>query len=134
MLNTNSLVYRVLKAVYFPRCGLMEAPLGHRPSFTWHSLWGVRWVVEEGSRWRVGDGEWLPRPSSFKVVTPYNPQFYLLRVGDLIDSEHGTWRKDMVKAVFLPVDAAIILGIPLSIHLPSDRVVWHYSSCGELSA
>ena len=41
MFNTNSLVYRVLQAMYFPRCGLMEAPLRHRSSFTWRTLWGA---------------------------------------------------------------------------------------------
>ncbi|KAJ8435872.1 LOW QUALITY PROTEIN: hypothetical protein Cgig2_028580 [Carnegiea gigantea] len=76
----------------------------------------------------------LERPyTREEVVTPHNPQFSFLRVGDLIDSEHETWREDLVKAVFLPVDATVILGIPLSIHLPPDRVVWHYSSCGELT-
>ena len=61
---------------------------------------GVRWVDEEGSRWRVGDSfprnvweaKWIPRPSTFKIVTPHNPQFSLLMVGDLVDSDQGTWR------------------------------------------
>jgi len=32
--NESSLVFRLLKAVYFPVYSMMEAPLGHRLSFT----------------------------------------------------------------------------------------------------
>ena len=32
-------VSRLLKAKYSPKRGILDAYLGHRPSFTWHSLW-----------------------------------------------------------------------------------------------
>jgi len=39
----------------------------------------------------------------------------------------------MIKAIFLSVDVDTIMSIPLSIHFPPRRVVWHYSSCGKLT-
>lgn len=39
---------------------------------------------------------------------------------------------DMVNAVFLPVDADVIQNIPLSVNWHEDRIIWHYSSTGEL--
>lgn len=141
MQRPNSLVWRLLKAKYFPNCGILDARLGSRPSYTWRSLCGARWVIEGGSRWRVADGfhlsiwesKWLPRPSTFKVITPFNPQFSLLRVGDFIDRDNGSWKEDMVNLAFLPVDAEIIMNIPLSLNFPPDRLIWHFSSNGELT-
>jgi len=93
----SSFVFRLLKARYFPDHGILDADLGYRPSFTWCSLWAARWVVIEGSRWRIGDGwalniweaKWIQQPTSFKVVTPYTPQFGLLHVSDFIDDVNG---------------------------------------------
>ncbi|KAJ8429103.1 hypothetical protein Cgig2_023645 [Carnegiea gigantea] len=67
------------------------------------------------------------------IINLIPTKFSLLRVGDLIDSEQGTCREDMVKRTFLLVDVDIIINIPLNIHFPPNRVVWHYSSCGELT-
>lgn len=128
-------MWYLLKAVYFHNCGMMDAPLGHRPSFTCRNLWGVRWVIEGGSQWKVGDGyslniwdaRWIPRPSSFKVITPFNPRFFLLRVGDLIDKERGSWNVNMLNEVSLPVDVVSIVKIPLS------WVFCHGSANGQLT-
>ncbi|KAJ8423563.1 hypothetical protein Cgig2_018399 [Carnegiea gigantea] len=79
------------------------------------------------------EAKWIPRLSTFKIVTPHNPQFSLLWVGNLIDPKQRTWGEDMVNVIFVSVDADIIKRIPLSIHLPLDRVVWHYSSCEEIT-
>ena len=48
----------------------MEAELGHNPSYVWRSLSVAREVIQEGSRWRVGNGinimveldKWLDLP------------------------------------------------------------------------
>jgi len=51
-----SLVFQVFKTHYFPDINMMNVELGHRPSFTWWSLWGAKWVINLGARWLVGDG------------------------------------------------------------------------------
>ncbi|XP_022772478.1 uncharacterized protein LOC111315159 [Durio zibethinus] len=66
--NTNKLAYRVLKAKDFPNRSLLESKLGGNPSLTWRSILETKCVVEQGVRWRVGNGKtirtrkdiWLP--------------------------------------------------------------------------
>ena len=63
-----SLVYKVLKAKYFPTTDFVHASIGHNPSYTWRSLISAQSLVIEGMRWRVGNGanikiwqdKWLP--------------------------------------------------------------------------
>lgn len=56
-MDHNSLVYRVLKAKYFPRSDFVNALLGNNPSFTWRSVMAAQHLVRKGLRWRVGNGE-----------------------------------------------------------------------------
>ena len=54
--DQNSLMYKVLKAKYFP-LDFVEAKIGCNPSYTWRSIMAAQHVVKEGLRWRVGSGE-----------------------------------------------------------------------------
>ncbi|KAK3230327.1 hypothetical protein Dsin_002208 [Dipteronia sinensis] len=74
----NSLAAKVLKECYYPQSSVLQAECGATSSFLWRSfVWG-RELLEEGSRWRIGRGDsvyiykdhWLPRPTTFKVITP----------------------------------------------------------------
>jgi len=38
MYTEHSLVFKVLKAGYFPSCGILNMDLGSEPSFMWRSL------------------------------------------------------------------------------------------------
>ena len=51
----DSLVYRVLKAKYFPTGDFVHASIGYNPSYTWRSLLSTQSLVIEGMRWRVGN-------------------------------------------------------------------------------
>ena len=51
----NSLVYRVLKAKYFPTGDFVHASIVHNPSYTWRSLISAQRFVIEGLQWRVGN-------------------------------------------------------------------------------
>ena len=53
----DSLVYKVLKAKYFPTTDFIHASIGHNPSYTWRSLISAQNLIIEGMRWRVGNGE-----------------------------------------------------------------------------
>ncbi|KAJ8430038.1 LOW QUALITY PROTEIN: hypothetical protein Cgig2_014198 [Carnegiea gigantea] len=91
--SDGSLVFRVLKARYFPNYAILESKLGFSPSYTWRSIHGVFWVIDWGIRWLVGDvyslnvweSKWPPSPSSFKVIKPKRDEFSLIRVDSLID-------------------------------------------------
>ena len=45
-----SLVYKVLKAKYFPRSDFINASIGHNPSYTWCSIMAAQNLVKEGIR------------------------------------------------------------------------------------
>lgn len=55
--NPETLVAKLIKARYFPRSTLFEAPLGYSPSFAWRSIWKARQVLLLGCRWRIGGGD-----------------------------------------------------------------------------
>uniref|UniRef100_A0A2N9F3X0 Reverse transcriptase domain-containing protein n=1 Tax=Fagus sylvatica TaxID=28930 RepID=A0A2N9F3X0_FAGSY len=55
--NSTSLVFRVLKAKYFPHSSFLDACVPHNASFTWRSICDAKEVLKSGLRWRVGTGE-----------------------------------------------------------------------------
>nr|POE71559.1 hypothetical protein CFP56_12786 [Quercus suber] len=55
------------------------------------------------------------------------------KVQTLINSELGVWKSELVQQLFLPQEASIILGIPLSRHCPPDKVAWAYTPLGAFS-
>ena len=73
-----SLVYKVLKAKYFPTTEFSLAVLGNNPSFTWQSIMCAQPLIKYGLQWRLGKGEririwgdrWMPKPSTFMVSSP----------------------------------------------------------------
>lgn len=91
--NQNSLVYRVLKERYFPRCEFIEASLSNNPSYSWRSIMFAQNLVKEGARWRVVNGSnicfwgdiWLPSYSTYKVASPRLFLHQEIRVSELID-------------------------------------------------
>ena len=52
----DSLLHKVFKAKYFPKCSFLEAYRGANASYTWRSLWGAKSLLREGLQWRIGDG------------------------------------------------------------------------------
>lgn len=131
---------RILKAVYFPNESLLESKLGAHPSQIWRAVLDGRDVLSEGIIRRIGTGEstciwehnWLPRsgmmrPISSLVAQP--PQ----KVSELIDVSSATWREDEVRRVFIPIDAEVILKIPLCTKRVEDFWAWGEDNRGMFS-
>ena len=139
--NPQSLVHRVLKARYFPNTYFLHAELGTKPSYAWRSILSAQLVLKAGYRWQVGDGEnigiwkdrWLPRPSTFRVLSPLAFLPDDTKVSSLIDSNNGEWNESLISQKFSPEDTACILGIPLSEHKPRDRIIWAYTPKGKFT-
>ena len=74
---TDSLVYRVFKACYFPKGEFLSTKLGSHPSYTWRSIMAVQSLVQQGYRGHVGNGlslnilkdKWLHKPTAFNVIS-----------------------------------------------------------------
>uniref|UniRef100_A0A2N9EC60 Reverse transcriptase domain-containing protein n=1 Tax=Fagus sylvatica TaxID=28930 RepID=A0A2N9EC60_FAGSY len=134
--DQHSLVYRVYKAKYFPKCSLMEANLGTNPSFIWRSLLKGRDTLVKGIKWKVGDGrsinvwrdKWLP-------VTPGGQQDENsgLLVRDLIDEDRNWWNEELIDMVFDRRIATAIKRIQLVNMHSKDQPFWGETSTGEFS-
>ncbi|KAK9997418.1 hypothetical protein SO802_022104 [Lithocarpus litseifolius] len=131
-LAQDSLVFRVLKAKYFPSCDFIYASLGLNPSYTRRSIMAAQEFVKEGMMWRVGNGRdvkewgerWLPSSSSHVVISPWLFLHEDTRVEELIDTDVMCWKSSVVDSIFLPHEAEAIKSIPLSVCFPLDKLVW----------
>ena len=139
--NSSSLFCRVFQAKYFPHRSFVDANMGRNPSYAWWSLMVAQGVVWKGIRWQVGDGEsirvwcdkWVPKPSTYRVVTPEKQSPRVTLVKDLINKGCFEWDRDLVKRCFNAEDASAILGIPLSSMGRKDRLIWAACKSGKFS-
>ncbi|XP_057432075.1 uncharacterized protein LOC130724818 [Lotus japonicus] len=141
LLTGNSLLYRVLKARYFPRTSILNAQLGFQPSYSWRSIWETLGTVQEGLKWRVGDGKdiriwhdaWLPGCGdgvihSHQTILPQDAQ-----VSSLILQESRRWNGPLIDQIFNHPEAQKIKLIPLSWAEGRDRAFWRWSRFGDFT-
>ena len=139
--NQDSLCYKVFKARSFPDCSILEAQEAKGGSFAWKSILSAREVVKQGLIWRIGNGanvsikedKWLPDPCYRKVSSPLPSIPPEANVSSLIDYNLGTWKKEDIKQFFLPHEADAIISIPLSLRMPTERLVWSKTPSGNFS-
>ena len=82
---------------------------------------------------RIWHDKWLPRPSTFQVISPQNTLLEEAIVNSLIDAATGEWNMTLIKQIFLHVDTETNLSIPLSRRQPMDRLVRGYMPKGNFS-
>ncbi|XP_058749860.1 uncharacterized protein LOC131622856 [Vicia villosa] len=136
-----TLMERFFKGRYYPNCNVAEAGLGFSPSYAWRSILSAKDFVMKGSRWRIGDGEkvriwednWIPSLAGFKPIIRPLASSSVSLVSSLIDKEVGCWDLDKVKEVIGDVEAAHVIGIPLSAELGEDTLIWNAEKDGEFS-
>ena len=98
-------------------------------------------VLNEGTRWRVGNGKrihiwedrWPPTPTTYKVVLPQTDFDNFPMVSSLIDEDTKWWKSDLVRSIFLPFKAESILKIPISYSLPEDQLIWMGNKRGSFT-
>lgn len=111
---------RILKAAYYPDCGTLQAELGSHPSQIWRAIVDGRDIMQQGDIRRIGTGEskliWehnlIPRGDILCPITSLvaDPPVY---VSDPIEQTSSSWKEDMIRTVFIPIDVEAILRIPL---------------------
>ncbi|KAL0385879.1 UNVERIFIED_CONTAM: putative mitochondrial protein [Sesamum radiatum] len=141
IMNPDHLIFRILKARYFPKGDFLSAKSGYNPSYSWRSLLEARFIIKAGSRWRVRDGSnirvwkdpWLPRPTTFLQIMP--PSLFLpdLRVSNLLDKDNRCWNSELVEGIFCLEDSNLIKSISVSNLAIPDFWVWHFNKNGKFS-
>jgi len=66
----------------------------------------------------------LPNPSTFKVISSPRLLGCQALVSNLINSDTWEWKNELIHQIFVPYEAEIILGLPLSSTLPADALIW----------
>jgi hypothetical protein len=117
--RSDSLCARVLKGRYFHDGEFLSCTRKKHSSQTWRSILAGRDVLTRGLIKRIGNGRstniwndpWIPMHFDARAITPHEGQ-EVINVSDLI-TKAGLWNEEVIKAIFLPIDANAILLIPL---------------------
>ena len=94
---------------------------------------GSRWVIGNGERVHIWEDRWILSPDSFKVVSSRGLSTNVVLVSSLINRETRDWDVNLVRNTFLPHKVEIVLGIPISLRLPDDSLVWAWTPNGRFS-
>ncbi|KAK3211190.1 hypothetical protein Dsin_015896 [Dipteronia sinensis] len=98
----------------------VEVEKADRGSHLWKSIYWGHGLVDCGYRWRIGGGssvsiykdKWLPRPVTFKVISPCVRTD--LKFVSQLKSASGAWNDVLIREVFLEDDVTSTLSIPTS--------------------
>ncbi|KAK3225210.1 hypothetical protein Dsin_005072 [Dipteronia sinensis] len=128
----DSLAARTLKGCYFKDFSFLEATNKLVDSFVWKSIvWG-RDILNAGMRWRIGNGsttsiyndKWIPRPSTFRIIS--QPVLGRDATVDSLLTLTGGWNIHRIKHNFVKDNADAIFSIPLGTGKYNDSLIWHY--------
>ncbi|GMY30326.1 uncharacterized mitochondrial protein AtMg00310-like [Fagus crenata] len=126
------------QAKYFPSGNILDDNVKSNGSYAWRSIIQSRYVLKSGSRWRIRNGSsvliwgdnWLPGSSPGKVISPRNYFPADAKVSSLIDMPRRAWKERVINHVFMPLEASLILGIPLSRQATQDKIIWPHTPSG----
>ena len=96
-------------------------------------------IVQHGHRWQVGNrqtidiwhNKWLTTPSTFRLISRPQAVPDGAKVLVLIDPHTRSWQTNTIHQYFSLANALAILSILISSWLPSDRMVWVYTTKGR---
>ena len=80
--------------------------------------------IGNGQLVQVKEDKWILVKTSRAIISPFPTDSYKTKVSALINPKLGIWKSDMVERFFLPHEANLILGIPLSKKLTPNRIIW----------
>ncbi|XP_038695403.1 uncharacterized protein LOC119992679 [Tripterygium wilfordii] len=139
IINPTSLSSRVLKAKYFPNSDFLKVEKKRNASYLWTSFLNVRYLIEDGLRWRIGNGatvhiwgnNWLPKPIIYNANIEELGIPRTAMVDTLIDWSIGWWNVRLLEELFDVETASMILKQPIGSPYVSDSVYWNGTSNGS---
>lgn len=74
---------------YFPNKSVLEASQGYIPSFMWSSIFNAKWIIDEGTYWRVDNGRDIMLNLPGCKIPPHESNFVEenMRVANIINPE-----------------------------------------------
>ncbi|XP_058750829.1 uncharacterized mitochondrial protein AtMg00310-like [Vicia villosa] len=106
----NTLVGKVFKSRYFPKCSLEDSLVGFNPNYACRSFFSARDLVLRAAR-----------------GVDQNT-----KVKGFINSDLGCWKREFIHNTFDPVEALQIISIPLSQRDTQDKLIWHHEKLVSL--
>lgn len=138
--NPNSLCARLLKSIYYPRGNFLDTVFRQDASPSWRGIeYGLE-LLKEGLISRIGNGEntniwrsnWLPRDYNLKPRVG-KTKTRIRRVNQLLLHNSNNWNEPLVRKIFYPEDACLILNVKLPDQPCQDFLAWHYERNGKFS-
>jgi hypothetical protein len=139
MTEPNSLLARILKAKYYPKCHFLKAKQGHKSSYSWQSIIKGSEILKKGCFWNIGNGHginiwedrWLHPQSSNPTWTPKPANTNIHNLKDIINTSSQDWNRQLITRNFFPMEATKILNIPLLNPLEEDQICWQGTTDGN---
>ncbi|CAN1794473.1 Putative ribonuclease H protein At1g65750 [Linum perenne] len=141
MTNKDALVTKIFKAKYFPKVDFLSATLRSNPSFVWHGILKTQSLLNQGFRWRIGNGRrikvwsdpWLKEDGRRHIISPVRPGLEDLRVMDLWIPGTKCWDEELLEDLFIPDDVEAILRLTPTSNNDEDTMIWQVSTDGTYS-
>ena len=135
-----SLSARILKAAYYPEGTILDAVVGSKPSQIWHAIVEGRDLLQQGITRRISNGQtteiwvdnWIPKEMTPRPITSLvaDPARY---VSELMLPATASWNEEVIRKVFLPIDAEAILRIPVCTRNIDDFWAWYPEKKGNFT-
>lgn len=139
--GNSSLMQRVFKIRYYPRTSITDAKLGYTSSYAWRSILSIKYLVEGGSHWRIGNGKnvsilkdkWIPNFAGFNIPSIEIGLGEEDKVNALIDEDLHFWKLDLIQQCFHPMVVSKITSIPLGWTQLEDKLISDLEKSAEYS-
>lgn len=137
----NLLMSKVLKSKYFPQSDLFTATSKPTDSWLWKSWMEAKYLLQEGSAWKVGRGDrvniwgdkWLNDPHRKRILSPKPEGCQLRKVKELMNPNGSGWDQNLLSQLFSQEEIRSINETIFSSMGTSDRLVWSASKTGQFS-
>lgn len=122
IVKPDALVFRVLKARYYPDCHMLQATRVGGSSYTWSGIYEAKEEIKNGLRWVLGDGQsilinsykWLRNKENLCVAQESMRNMQDWKVCDFFEADKKSWDESKIRTYFNQEDADAIINT----HIP----------------